>query len=90
MGKEVVEINKLSDHIKRLPKWLQYFFIKTSIDQGFIYLDSKNKPTKNLTDRVKWLDEIFVTARKKDDISKISINYLNEKYPEYEGYIHLF
>ena len=60
----------------------------TFCEQGFIYIKN-HKPTNEITDIIKWLDEVSVHCyfKQKDTLM---INILNEKYPEYKGLIWLY
>ena len=60
----------------------------SEISQGFIYIKN-HKPTNEITDIIKWLDEVSVHCyfKQKDTLM---INILNEKYPEYKGLIWLY
>lgn len=57
--------------------------------EGFVYVDRYNKPTRAITDKVKWLGTVNVRCRYKD-IDKKVIEAFNNLYPQYNGYINIF
>lgn len=73
--------------IKRFLVW--HNIIKTNYyAHGFVYI-ADGKPTTEVTDQVKWLDEVVVRCYQKDGYKKC-IDILNERHPEYSGFIYLF
>ena len=56
--------------------------------QGFIYLKN-NKPTKDVTDKIKWLEEILIHCYYKD-LYKIAKEKFNNMYPQYKEYINYY
>lgn len=58
------------------------------LEQGFIYVVN-GEPTNEPVDCVKWLDEISLHCYYKEK-NKKCFDILNEKYPQYKGFINLF
>lgn len=62
--------------------------------QPFVYIGNSLKPTCNITDKIKWIDnEICIKCRKKDYLDKLSD--LKEKYEnidngKYRGCINFY
>jgi 8-oxo-dGTP diphosphatase len=88
--KEIILINSVSSKILNLPKWLRKFFIKVEYNQGMIYLDNEGNPSKEMTDKVRWLEEVKVIGKSNKDIIDTTYKYFNKKYPELKGFIYLF
>jgi hypothetical protein len=74
-------------------KWkgkIRNWFVKKYHAQGFIYLDDGGSPTI-FSGRVKWLENITVETNKSEKgADKLMFDYLNEKHPNYKGFIYLF
>lgn len=75
----------------RIKWWLirSNLFKNTFHLQGFVYVDKSGAPTKDISDRIKWLDYVEVHCRYKD-VDKNALAILYNKYPQYKGYINLF
>lgn len=73
-------------------RWNKFWNIKKPFKyQGMIYLNRKGVPVKSeITDTVKWLDDITIEHWSEDDASIEAFKFFNEKYPEYKGKIWLF
>jgi len=58
--------------------------------EAFVYLDENKKPVESMTSLVKWYDKKTV----KDYSYELALDkfyrFLNNKYPELEGYFNVF
>lgn len=73
----------------KLPVWLRIFFCRDYSCQGFVYINSINKPV-HVSDTIKWLDEFIINTSSEKEADKIAFKYLRNKYPNYKGYLNLF
>lgn len=76
-----IVIKDLDCFVWKLPHFIRKLFIKTYYNQGFIYVKF---------DTVKWLDNLEILTYSEKRAHKLSFDYLNEKYPQYRGFINLF
>ena len=58
------------------------------IEEGMIYI-AAGEPSKEMTDKVKWLDKIHLHCYYRDK-DRLAFEALNKKYPQYKGFIYLF
>ena len=64
--------------------------IKSNFDgQLFIYLDKNNKPTNEITDRIKWLENINVYCYYNRQNIEL-FNEANKLHPELKGKMFIF
>lgn len=62
--------------------------------QPFVYIDKNSKPTRKITDKVKWIgEETYIKCKKKDYLNKL--HELKEKYEniddgKYKGRINFY
>lgn len=75
--------------IKR--NWNKFWNIrKPYLVQGLLYLNDKGVPVRNeITDKIKWLDQLTIHHWSIDDAELEAFIQLNEKYPQYKGKIWL-
>ena len=57
--------------------------------QPFVYVNKYGVPVKRITNTVKWFKETTITCKKKE-LDKYINNLIEEKYPKYKGYIHIY
>jgi hypothetical protein len=89
---KTIKINDNSTFLTNYPEFIKKWFFKKYTMQGMIYVTkfgNKYIPTF-VSDIVKWLDTLIITTTSEKKADKIAFNYLNDKYPEYKGYIQLF
>ena len=71
--------------------WRKFWNItKPYTSQGMVYLDSYGIPVNDITDKVKWLEEVTVYDYSEEDASIKMFKYFNDKYPQYKGKVSLF
>ena len=58
------------------------------VEEGLIYI-SAGEPSKEMTDKVKWLGEVRLHCYYRDK-DRLAFEALNKKYPQYKGFIYLF
>jgi hypothetical protein len=95
MEKKEQKIIRIKDDTTFLTNWPESIkkriFKKYSM-QGMVYLTKFGEgytPT-HVSDIVKWLDNLCITTISEKKSDKIAFDYLNDKYPEYKGFIQLF
>lgn len=74
------------------PAFIQKLFNKTYYNQGFVYIEKHlldDKPTF-CSDTIRWLEKLKIKTYSQKRADKLSWEYFNKKYPEYEHYIQLF
>lgn len=74
---------------------LKNFLIKHNIIKGrfyiesFVYVDERSKVPVDMSDCVKWLMPFEITCLYKNK-DKVAFQMLEDRYPEYKGFINLF
>lgn len=74
---------------------IKKFLIKHNIiksdfySQGMVYVTANGEPTHEISDKAMWLSPVKVHCYYKDR-DKMLFNALNERHPEYKGYIFLY
>jgi len=63
---------------------------KPYTSQGMIYLNSYGIPVNDITDKVKWLEEITIYDFSEEEATTKMFKHFNNKYPQYKGKISLF
>ena len=64
---------------------------KKYLFQGMVYLNKNNNPVENeITDHVKWLDKITISAYSVKDAENRVFELFHFKYPELKNKIWLF
>lgn len=58
------------------------------VEEGLIYI-SAGEPSKEMTNKVKWLDKVRLHCYCRDK-ERLAFETLNKKYPQYKGFIYLF
>jgi len=76
----------------KLPKFLKNFLFKNYVNTGMVqFMKIGNKDVLTICgDSVKWLETFSIKSTSEKRADKICFDWLNNKYPEYKGYIQLF
>ena len=69
--------------------FIKKLFSKTFKFQGFIYLDSENNPTKEITSKIINLENIFVISLTMKRAIEIAFEFYKYKHPKYKDIINL-
>jgi hypothetical protein len=85
-----VYIKDIDSKIWLLPKFIRRFFIKSYLNQGFVYLECPGEQATFYSNRVKWLEKLKIETYSQKKANKLSWEYFHNEYPEYRQYIQLF